>query len=216
MEITISESVKKQLIKESMIDDFKKILNRIASVGEKSMEESDLMGKFDTKFLLSWSATIGGFIGPLNDFIAGREHNLTQGEIMAISIGVAATLFYNNQKLVSKILNRIKELGLIDTFKMALEKGKELKGALISFLESIGITTSNLLHVASFTFIIPTVGVFIGMAENSQVTYEDISEIAERIIAANVTRHSAVIVKNAVKSIFEKLRGKIGIEESRS
>ena len=216
MEITISESVKKQLIKESMLDDFRKTLSKIASIGEKSIEESGKIRNFDVKFLLTWSATIGGFVGPLNDFIAGKEHNLSQGEIMSLSIGVAATLFYNNQKLISKILNKVKELGLVDTFKMALEKGKELKGALISFLESVGITTSNLLHVASFTFIIPIIGVFIGMAENSQITYEDVSEIAERIIAANVTRHSAVIVKNAVKSIFEKLRGKIGTEESQS
>jgi len=216
MEITISESVKKQLIKESMLDDFRKTLSKIASIGEKSIEESNKIRNFDIKFLLTWSSTIGGFMGPLSDFIAGQEHNLTKAEVMFIALGVTASLFYNNEKLVSKILSRVSELGLMESFKMALEKGKELKGAFISFLESIGITTSNILHIASFTFLIPLLGIFMGIAQNSTITHDEIVEIVERIIASGVTRHSSVILKNAIKNLVSKTKENPGNEESQS
>ena len=216
MEITISESVKKQLIKESMLDDFRKTLSKIASIGEKSIEESSKIRNFDVKFLLTWSSTIGGFMGPLSDFIAGQEHNLTKAEVMFIALGVTASLFYNNEKLVSKILSRVRELGLMETFKTALDKGKELKSAFISFLESIGITTSNLLHIASFTFLIPILGILSGVADNSKITYEEIVEIVERIIASGVTRHSSVILKNAINNLFSKVKENPESEESQS
>jgi hypothetical protein len=52
MEITISESVKKQLIKESMLDDFRKTLSKIASIGEKSIGETNKIRNFDIKKLI--------------------------------------------------------------------------------------------------------------------------------------------------------------------
>ena len=55
-----------------------------------------------------------------------------------------------------------------------------------------------------------------GIAQNSTITYDEIVEIVERIIASGVTRHSSVILKNAIKNLVSKTKENPGSEESQS
>ena len=173
------------------------------------------MMKFDLKFLMTWSGTIGGFIGPLNQYIKDQNVEISQANINLIVLGVCAILFYNNEKLISEIVTKIKEKGLIETFELALEKGKELKSALVGFLESIGLTIGSLFAIASFTFLIPILGILNGYAQGGEITSESIQEISERIAMSGVTALSATTIRNFLKKFFKKVETD-GSEESHS
>jgi hypothetical protein len=160
--------------------------------------------KFDLKFLLTWSVTIGGFMGPLTQYIQDQNVEITDDNINLIAVGVCATLFYNNEKLVAEIVSKVKEKGLIPVFESALEKGDELRSALIRFLESIGLTVGNLFAIASFTFLIPIIGILNGYASSGEITSENIQEIAERITMSGVTALSATTIRNFLKKFFAK------------
>jgi len=204
MEITISENIQRKLITESLMGDLSRILSNLSQIGKEILKETQKMMKFDLKFLLTWSATIGGFMGPLNQYIKDQNIELTQANINLIVVGVCATLFYNNEKLVAEFISKIKEKGLIPVFELVLEKGNELKKALMRFLESIGLTVGNLFAIASFTFLIPIIGILNTYATSGEITPESIQEISERIAMAGVTALSATTIRNFLKKFFAK------------
>ena len=204
MEITISEEVQRKLITESLMGDLSKVLSNLTSIGKENIKDTQKMMKFDLKFLLTWSGTIGGFMGPLNQYIKDQNVEITDANLNLIVLGVCSLLFYNNEKLTSELISKIKEKGLIETFELALEKGKELKSALVGFLESIGLTIGNLFAIASFTFLIPILGILNGYAQGGEITSESIQEIAERIAMSGVTALSATTIRNFLKKFFAK------------
>jgi len=143
-------------------------------------------------------------MGPLTQYIKDQNVEITDANINLIVVGVCATLFYNNEKLVAEIISKIKEKGLIPVFESALQKGDELRSALIRFLESIGLTVGNLFAIASFTFLIPIIGILNTYATNGEITPESIQEISERIAMAGVTALSATTIRNFLKKFFAK------------
>ena len=184
--------------------DLSKVLSNIAQIGKENLKDTQKMMKFDLKFLLTWSATIGGFMGPLTQYIKDQNVELTEANINLIVVGVCATLFYNNEKLVAELVSKIKEEGLLPVFESALQKGAELRSALVRFLESIGLTVGNLFAIASFTFLIPIIGILNGYATSGEITPETIQEISERIVMAGVTALSATTIRNFLKKFFAK------------
>ncbi len=184
--------------------DLSKALSNIAQIGKENLKDTQRMMKFDLKFLLTWSATIGGFMGPLTQYIKDQNVELTEANINLIVVGVCATLFYNNEKLVAELVSKIKEEGLLPVFESALEKGAELRSALMRFLESIGLTVGNLFAIASFTFLIPIIGILNTYATSGEITPESIQEISERIAMAGVTALSATTIRNFLKKFFAK------------
>jgi hypothetical protein len=205
MEITISEDVQRKLITESLMGDLSKVLSNLVSVGKENIKDTQNMIKTDLKLLLTFSATLGGIIGPLTEYIKDQNVDISNAETNLIVVGVCSILFYSNEKLISEIISKIKEKGLIKTFELALGKGKELKDALVRFLESIGLTVSNLLAIASFTFLVPTLGILLGYAQGGEVTLESIQEIAERIAMSGATALSATTIRNFLKKFFKKV-----------
>jgi hypothetical protein len=204
MKITISEDIQRKLITESLMGDLSKVLSNIAQIGKENLKDTQKMMKFDLKFLLTWSATIGGFMGPLSQYIKDQNVEITEANINLIVVGVCAILFYNNEKLVAEIITKIKEKGLISVFESALVKGEELKNALIGFLESVGLTIGSLFAIASFTFLIPIIGILNTYAVSGEITAESIQEISERIAMAGVTALSATTIRNFLKKFFAK------------
>ena len=204
MKITISEDIQRKLITESLMGDLSKALSNIAQIGKENLKDTQRMMKFDLKFLLTWSATIGGFMGPLTQYIKDQNVELTEANINLIVVGVCATLFYNNEKLVAELVSKIKEEGLLPVFESALQKGDELRSALMRFLESIGLTVGNLFAIASFTFLIPIIGILNTYATSGEITPESIQEISERIAMAGVTALSATPIRNFLKKFFAK------------
>ena len=203
MKITISEDIQRKLITESLMGDLSKALSNIAQIGKENLKDTQRMMKFDLKFLLTWSATIGGFMGPLTQYIKDQNVELTEANINLIVVGVCATLFYNNEKLVAELVSKIKEEGLLPVFESALQKGDELRSALMRFLESIGLTVGNLFAIASFTFLIPIIGILNTYATSGEITPESIQEISERIAMAGVTALSATTIRNFLKNLHQ-------------
>lgn len=216
MDLPISEEVHRKLITESLMGDLSKVLSNLVKIGKENVIDTQKIMKLDLKFLLTWSATIGGIIGPINQFVRDQNPELTQANINLITLGVCSMLFYNNEKLVSDILSKIKNEGLIGAFESALEKGADAKNAMINFLNSIGVTTSNLFAIASFTFMLPILSILNGYATGGEISSESIQEIAERIAGAGVTALSAVSIRNFLKKYFERVKETDGNEEFRS
>lgn len=205
MKFIINESQRNKILKESILSDLDNTLVSLRDFGAKTLDDTRQMLNFDIRFLLTWSTTIGGFMGPLTDFILSENPDLSREEVSTIAIGVCAFLFYNNKELSEKIYNTIKEKGLSNTFKSAMSKGNELKKALKMFLKSVGVTTQNITHVAAFTFLVPVVSHMATLISGGELTDGDLDDVVKRVVAAGVTYVSASFLKNLFSKISERI-----------
>ena len=99
---------KKILITESLINDFSNIIKKNYQFASEILKQSKEQMGTNLEFLITWGASIGGFVGPLSRFVEGQYPSLTQVEITSISIGIVATFFLDNKDSIKKILNKIK------------------------------------------------------------------------------------------------------------
>ena len=155
---------------------------------------------------MTWGAGIGGFVGPLNDFLSDRHPELSDVEISLILIGVITSYYVDNKELVNKIVKRIKEDGLYKPFKETLSKGSELRRAFYDFVESLGITLHKVTNILSYTFILPILPMLYNLAQED-ISVSSIRDIVERLIGFGSLSISGIILKELVTKIVKRFRG---------
>ena len=199
--ILITESQKKTLLYESVNEEFTDIIKRNYDfVKDVVTQASEQMG-MNLQFLITWGASIGGFIGPLNEFIQGRFPELTEEQITLILTGIIATYYIDNKKLVVKILNEIKSKGIMGEFTSVLRKSSQLKETFVEFVNSLNITLHKVTNIMSYAFLIPLIPIIYNSAVNQVISSSDVKEIALRISAFGLLTVSGI----AVKELFSKL-----------
>lgn len=199
--ILITESQKRVLLYESVNEEFTDIIKRNYDfVKDVVNQASEQMG-MNLQFLITWGASIGGFIGPLNEFIQGRFPELTEEQITLILTGIIATYYIDNKKLVVKILNEIKSKGIMGEFTSVLRKSSQLKETFVEFINSLNITLHKVTNIMSYAFLIPLIPIIYNSAVNQVISSSDVKEIALRISAFGLLTVSGI----AVKELFSKL-----------
>ena len=70
----------------------------------------------DLKFILTYSVTISGLIGPVFKLVSGEIPTLSNENISLITAGTILTFYYSNTELLHKILILIRNNNLINEF----------------------------------------------------------------------------------------------------
>jgi hypothetical protein len=162
--------------------------------------------KINLKILMTWGPSIGGFLIPLDNFIKTGEFDLTDSQVFLILAGVASTLFLDNLNLIKKIIDKIKEEGIIDTFKKVLSKAKKLSSTFVKFIKSLKTSVNTFTDIISYSFLIPIISDLKMMLSGS----EDISQIsaliAKRLIASGVVVAVGTTLNELIEKIMKNLR----------
>jgi len=160
----------------------------------------------NVKMLLTWGTAVGGLVMPLDQFIRGGNFELTDDQRYLVLAGIAFIMFYENKRGLVKILKKIKEEGLEDTFRLALEKAKDLKSAFKGFLSSLKITVSTFMDTVAYSFLIPIIMDIQYIASNTSNPKESAILIAERLIASGGALITAQVLVQVIKKIIEKIK----------
>ena len=204
MKIAVTEHQKKFIITESISEEFNSIIERGYNFTKEILEKSAEQIGINIQFAITWGASIGGMVGPLNDFIKNTESEMSDIEISLLLTGIIASYYVDNKEYVKKILNKIKEKGLSDVFLRVFKKSQELKNAFFDFIESLNITLHKLTNIMSYTFIIPIIPMLYDMATSSNLDGEQISEIAKRLVSFGVLTVSGILVKELINKIIKR------------
>jgi len=204
--ILITEEQKRKLIVESLNneieDDVKQSYNLFKRITEFSKDEfSNNLG-----FLITWGAGIGGFMKPVNDFLSGEYPELSDRDTTLILLGIVGTIFMDNRTFIGDIIDKIKEKGLFDVFKIALNKSKNLKKTFISFLKSIDINVGSMVTMLSYAFMIPSLGPIINLVQTGQVTYDDTMLFVSSIGMSKLITLSGKVLSEFFKKLISKLQ----------
>jgi len=204
MDILINENQKRVLIVEGLSDNLAKDTKKLFDMTKKVLSDSSKQLKMNLEFLLTWGASIGGFMGPLNQFLEGKYPELSTTDSALILTGVISLLYYDNKSTIKEILEKIKEKGLSKEFISAITKGKELKQVFFDFVSSLNLTTHKISNIMSYTFIVPLLPMIYDMVQSGTVNPEDASKIAQRLVSFGFLTVGGNALKEFIENIIKK------------
>ncbi len=206
MSVIINENQKKILIKESLIKDISDTVKNNFEFAKEILQASKEQMGINLQFLLTWGASIGGFVGPLTQFVEGENPELTPTQVTSIMIGITATYYLDNKKTIYEILKKIKEDGLGEVFVKTLKKAEKLKSSFLSFIESLNLTFHKVSNMMTYTFIIPLVEKILQMSQGGEITDQDIRQLALRIGSFGLLTVSSIAVVSLLKKMVKRFR----------
>jgi hypothetical protein len=204
MDYLITENQLKSILLE---EKGSKITKEVESLNDFTKNILDKVGHIEnlnTKFFLTWGASIGGLIRPLNEFIQSGDFELTTIETATILFGISVVYFSQNENSIKTIISKIKEDGLYDVFKKVLSKAEELRKSFFKFLESLNMTLGTTVEMIHYAFLIPIIGDIQAIASESTDSWSAAVAISKRIIAAKVAVISGTVLIELIKKIISK------------
>jgi len=205
--LIINEQQKKLILTESIINEFTKSIEEGYDYTSKVLKEVNENYKLNFEFLITWGASIGGFITPISEFLQGRFPEMSDLDLSLVLTGIIAVNFIDNRKSVEKVLKLIKEEGLSDIFKVGLDKSIDLKDVMFKFLESLNITFFKITKMMSYAFIIPILVMLYTMVINKQINESDAKEITLRILGSGLVNVGGIMIKDLVSKLITRFKG---------
>lgn len=204
MDFLISESQLRIILQEQdqskMSDYMKELYSFTSNLVNKAKKAYGL----NLKLLLTWGASVGGLVMPLNNFIKSGRFELTDEQATLILIGVACTFFYDNARALRSILLKIREEGLEDTFKEVLIKGRNLKDSFAKFLKSANVTLGSTMELITYSFLIPIITDVQSAVDGGDLQTIAMT-IAKRLVASGVVLVGQIALTDTIKKILKKL-----------
>lgn len=157
------------------------------------------------RLLSTWGPAVGGLVMPLDNFIRTGEFNLDDNQIALILCGAAATLFFDNKPLMRELVKKIKEEGIEDAFKAVLRKGKDLKYAFTTFIESLNVTINSTSEILSYAFLLPIIPDIQSMIARSADLTKTATLIGERMGASGLILISSAALISILNRILKRL-----------
>ena len=204
MDYLITESQLRVILQEqdkSIMSDYMK---ELYSYTRDLVNKAKKIYGLNLKLLLTWGASIGGFVLPLDNFIKTGRFELNDVEQTLILIGIACSIFYDNSRTLKLIYKKIKENGLEDVFKEVLVKSKNLKSSFSRFLSSVNVTVSSSLDLLAYSFLIPIITDILDASVNGGDIEIMSKTIAKRLIASGVVIVSQALLSDAIKKLIKK------------
>lgn len=204
MEFLITESQLKLILQEQDQSKMSDYMKEMYSYTKNLVDKSKKIYGLNLKLLLTWGASIGGFVLPLDNFIKTGRFELNDVEQTLILIGIVCSIFYDNSRTLKLIYKKIKEHGLEDVFKEVLVKSKNLKSSFSRFLSSANVTVSSSLDLLAYSFLIPIITDILDASVNGGDIEIMSKTIAKRLIASGVVIVSQVFLSETIKKLIKK------------
>jgi hypothetical protein len=157
------------------------------------------------RLLSTWGPAVGGLVMPLDNFIKTGDFTLDENQTALILCGVAATLFFDNKTLIKELILKIKEEGIEDAFKKVLRKGKDLKYAFTTFIESLNVTINSASEILSYAFLLPIIPDIQGVISRSSDIGKTAILIGERMGASGLILISSAALISLLNKILKRL-----------
>lgn len=206
MEIILTEAQLNRILTEEKSNIISSILDKSDSAVKKIVKNVKNQYKLDFKFLSTYGAIIGGFAGPVEEYLRGLYPNLDEKDISLICFGIIMTFFSSNTEKLGKVLDLIKENGLRTYFDRALRKSYDLKDAFTEFLESLNVTFSSVGNAMAFAFIIPMVSVIYDITTQEGNVGLNVEMLIKSILSYKVLSASSETLSELFSKMIKRFR----------
>lgn len=205
MNIILTETQYINLLKEEKENKLEETFSNSLNITRKIINDVKKQHKIDFTFALTWGSVIGGFVGPISRYLEGKYTNLSESDISLICFGIILTFFSDNKEKLQKVLQLIKEKGIITFFNLAISKAYDLKEAFTNFIESLNITFSKISNMMAYTFLVPLIPLLKNLVE-MDLSEEQIDLVVKGIAHYSGLAISSSIIKTLVNKIIERFK----------
>lgn len=192
MDILLTESQYIKLLIEEKNSGIKSTFTDSTNLVKDIIQDVKSKHGIDFSFAATWGAVIGGFVGPISNYLHGTYTNLSESDISLISFGILLTFFSSNKEKLNKVLSIIKKEKLITFFDRGLMKAYDLKDAFFSFLESLNVTFAKTSNMLAYAFLIPLVPLI------KQISEMELSSDQLDLLIKGLSHYSATIVSSTI------------------
>lgn len=200
MDFIISQNQLNVIVEQHSPNDITDNLRKLYDFTRELIDKSMSVWGLNAKFLITWGAALGGMILPLKNWLDSQNFEITQEQTFLLLLGIACNYYYDNSDFIRKVLEKIKEEGLLDVFKKLYSKSEELKKGLVEFLRSLKIFGDSMTSIMSYAFVLPILGDIYEMFGGENLV-ETAKLISQRIAASGVV----LIVGHSLTSFIEKI-----------
>ena len=204
MDFLINESQLRTILQEQDQSKMSEYMKELYSFTSNLVTRAKKTYGLNLKLLLTWGASVGGLVMPLDGFIRTGRFELTEKQATLILIGVACTYFYDNVKTLKTILTKIKEEGLEDTFKEVLIKSRNLRDSFFKFMKSANVVLGSTLELVTYSFLIPIITDIQSAVMDGTDLQTTAMTISKRLIASGVIVIGQIALTETIKKILKK------------
>lgn len=202
----INEQQRKSLIVESLSNDIKKIQEESYLLVKKVLDDTKEQIGVNLSMLLTWGASIGGFMSPVMQWLQNKNPELSSVDVSLISTAIICVLFTNSKEDFTKLMSEIKKRKLSGEFKSAIKKSNELKFAFLGFLGSLNISLHNLSNMLSYAFLVPILPLIYSMTSSGELSSKEIDMIVRTIASFGFITFSGNYLKRLIDVILKRFK----------
>jgi hypothetical protein len=180
-------------------------LRKMNSFANKMVNKVEKKYGLNLRLLSTWGPGVGGLVMPLDNFIKTGEFELNDSQISLVLCASVATLFFDNKPLIKELIKKIKEEGVEEAFKKVLRKGKDLKYAFTTFIESLNVTINSASEILSYAFLIPIIPDIQEVISKSTDIGKTAILIGERMSASGLILITSVVLISLLNKILKRL-----------
>lgn len=200
MDFIISQNQLNVIVEQNSPNDITDNLRKLYDFTRELIDKSMSVWGLNAKFLITWGAALGGMILPLKNWLETQNFEITKEQTFLLLLGIACNYYYDNSDFIRKVMQKIKDEGLLDIFKKLYQKSEELKNGLVEFLRSLKIFGDSMTSIMSYAFVLPILGDIYQMVGGEDI-FESAKIISQRIAASGVV----LIVGHSLTSFIEKI-----------
>lgn len=205
--IIITEEQKKILIKESINSKISDVVKENYKFTKKILDETIETTGINLEFMLTWGASIGGFMVPISEYLKSGNIEISDIDLSLILTSIMATLYLENKTTVKELMSHVQERGLSNVFVTGFKKTEELKYSFLKFIESMNITFSKVSNMLAYSFIVPILPMLYQM-NSIGVNSKDIKEMVIRIMSFGLVTISSIVLRDLIKKVIKRFNYK--------
>lgn len=204
MKYIIKES-QKQIILEAINDRIKEVQEDGVELTKKIVEDTKSHASINLKMMLTWGTSIGGFMGPIMQWLNGQVPELTEKDLSLIAAGIASVIFFQERSFTKSIIKKIKEDGLEGPFKLGAIKANQLKTVLAGFLKSLNLSAFSVTNMLSYAFLVPIIPMIYDAVSEGIWDMKDTEMLVKSLSAFGLITISGNFLKRLMDLIVDRI-----------
>ena len=204
--IIITEQQRRVILQEMANEEMDKTIGENDKLMKRIAKEASEQIKFDLSILATFSMSIGGLMGPVEQFLSGEFPSISPMEKSLILAGIAFQYIIDNKKPLKLLLSKIKEKGLYEVYNAGLQKAELLKDSFLSFVESLGVSVKKTSNIIGYTFLIPLVPLLYQISTSGDFNETQIYDVIKRLSGFVALNVGGITLKELLSLIVKRFK----------
>lgn len=209
MEILITESQRKMIITESVLDELSRKFSEVSESGKEVIEAASKQLGINLKFLLTYGLGVGTLYPVIGEFLKGMYPSLTETQILNLVVAAISVVYFNNKTETTEIVEKLSEDGLETELDSATKRIASMSSKLakiLNKLSGVSFALVDILAYTALTHVIPYLGKIV-----FDIGSEATSEVALKALGMSV---GLTIFGSSIKKVLKMMAKKLESHEN--